>query len=340
MQNKPKFSFLFILFFLSLTVSCDKTPDQTTGISPSQCLEKTYTLGGAPIEVKVQLSDTSLPITDFLTMTVSLNYKEGVRPVPLLINPEIYHPLVLAEKPVYEEQWLQNNNYNQQKWQFKFEAFGSGKFSLKPFEIYFRLEKDRTKDLNKWPVYKIVTEALPFEIEAVEINPNAKLAEIRGFILPPFDWYPLLVALLVSLFLLSAYFGVNGYLLRNKPGVSEIEIPDYYKITLQSLDQLNADRLIEQQKIDVLHTNLSDILRSYLENYFLLKAKEQTTEEFIRDISRSSKFTGDQRNLLQQFLRLADLVKFATFEPDAIASQNAFKSVRNFVLTTGKKDGI
>jgi len=340
MQNKQKILILLILFILSSTVACDKTSDLITETIPDQTLEKSFTLGGAPIEVKVRLSDTSLPITDFLTMTVLLEYQEGVKPVPLLIEAEVYQPLVLIEKPAYEEQWLQNSSYIQQKWQFKFEAFSSGKFSIKPFEVYFRLEKERPNDLSSWPVYKIVTEPLSFKIEAADIDPNAKLAEIRGFILPPFDWYPLLIALLISFFLFSTYFGVKWYLLRDKPGVSEVDIPDYVKIALKSLDQLDADRLIEKQKIDILHTKLSDILRSYLENYFRLKAREQTTEEFIRDISLSSQFTGDQRNLLLQFLRLADLVKFATFEPGSEASQNAFRSVKNFVLMTGKKNGI
>lgn len=331
---------VFPIIFCFIILGCDQLSDKKTETPPDHSFEKIFTLGGAPIEVKVRLSDTTLPITDFLTMSVILEYQEGVQPIPLLINPEVYQPLVLVEKPIYEEQWLQNDNFVQQKWQFKFEAFNSGKYSLKPFEIYFRLETERVNDLSKWPVYKIVTESIPFEIEKVEIDPNAKLAEIRGIILPPFDWYPVLIALLVSLFTFLIFLGLQWYLSKGKKDVPGIEIPDYYKIALRSLDQLNVDQLIDRQEIDTLHIKLSDILRSYLENHFLLKAREQTTEEFVRDISLSSQFSGDQRNLLQHFLRLADLVKFATFEPDIDVSRNAFKSVRNFVLTTGNKNGI
>jgi hypothetical protein len=340
MYNTKKLLKLVIPILFWLMMGCNTPSDQKIETQSDHSFEKIFTLGGAPIEVKVRLSDTSLPITDFLTMTVLMEYQEGVKPIPLLIKPDVYHPLVLVEKPVYEEQWLQKDNFVQQKWQFKFEAFNSGKYSLKAFEIYFRLEKERVSDISKWPVYKIVTEPIPFEIEKVEIDPNGDLAEIRGFILPPFEWHPVLAALAASLLIFLAYFGLQWYLLRGKPDVSDIEIPDYYKIALQSLDQLNVDQLINRQEIDQLHTKLSDILRSYLENYFLLKAREQTTEEFLRDISFSTQFSGDQRNLLQQFLRLADLVKFATFEPDIDASRNAFKSVRNFVLTTGNKNGI
>ena len=125
-----------------------------------------------------------------------------------------------------------------------------------------------------------------------------------------------------------------------KEGFVEENPVDFCRQALDELDCLEQKDLIGKQAFDQLHTELSAILRRYLENYFQIKAQEQTTEEFIVEISESKQFSGEWRNMLQQFLRLADLVKFATFEPGADISRGAVRDVRSFIVKTGRQHGI
>ena len=53
---------------------------------------------------------------------------------------------------------------------------------------------------------------------------------------------------------------------------------------------------------------LSDVVRTYLENRFDMRAPELTTEEFLESVSDSPDLTRDHQTLLRQFLRQADLV--------------------------------
>lgn len=60
---------------------------------------------------------------------------------------------------------------------------------------------------------------------------------------------------------------------------------------------------------------VSDAVRVYLEERFNLRAPERTTEEFLRDLQRTSALTSDQKSSLAEFLERCDLVKFARLEP-------------------------
>jgi hypothetical protein len=60
---------------------------------------------------------------------------------------------------------------------------------------------------------------------------------------------------------------------------------------------------------------VSDAVRWYLEERFQLRAPERTTEEFLRDLQRTSALDASQKSSLGEFLEQCDLLKFARVEP-------------------------
>jgi hypothetical protein len=60
---------------------------------------------------------------------------------------------------------------------------------------------------------------------------------------------------------------------------------------------------------------VSDAVRVYLEERFQLRAPERTTEEFLRDLQKTTLLSTGQKQSLSSFLEQCDLVKFARFEP-------------------------
>ncbi|MBI5366628.1 MAG: hypothetical protein HZA54_06300, partial [Planctomycetes bacterium] len=63
------------------------------------------------------------------------------------------------------------------------------------------------------------------------------------------------------------------------------------------------------------YVELTAIVRRYIERTRGVRAPEQTTEEFLREIGRHEAFAADERERLQRFLESADLVKFAALRP-------------------------
>lgn len=62
-------------------------------------------------------------------------------------------------------------------------------------------------------------------------------------------------------------------------------------------------------------TLVADIIRVYLDERFDLHAPDRTTEEFLRELRTSTVLTHVQKDMLEQFLTLCDLAKFARHEP-------------------------
>lgn len=62
-------------------------------------------------------------------------------------------------------------------------------------------------------------------------------------------------------------------------------------------------------------TELSVILREYVEERFGWNAPDRTTEEFLLQVFERSELAGFHKDLLQDFLTRCDFVKFARYEP-------------------------
>jgi hypothetical protein len=79
---------------------------------------------------------------------------------------------------------------------------------------------------------------------------------------------------------------------------------------------------------------VSDAVRIYLEERFSLRAPERTTEEFLRDLQKTSALTQPQKASLATFLEQCDLVKFARFEPPETLLRELHESAVRLVHET------
>jgi hypothetical protein len=79
---------------------------------------------------------------------------------------------------------------------------------------------------------------------------------------------------------------------------------------------------------------VSDALRMYLEERFLLHAPERTTEEFLLELQESKHLKLEQKQALGQFLSSCDLVKFARYEPTETALRELLESALRLVDET------
>ena len=105
-------------------------------------------------------------------------------------------------------------------------------------------------------------------------------------------------------------------------------------VALNALQALIGKGLLERDECKPFYTELSLILRTYLEGRFNLNAPDETTEEIVDELSRSPELNGAQRNILQDFMRQADMVKFAKGHPDRTAMESAFNTTKHFVEET------
>jgi len=292
-------------------------------------VEKRFNSAGAPIEVRVKLSAATIELTDFLTVVISLHYPETVQPIPPYLAESVYQPLRLLEPPRSRNEWFDPPGGYIQEWTYRFEPLVAGEYTLKAFPVYFlSLGDSGTPPATDSP-QQIMTDPIPYRIESIEIEEGADLRDIRSLNLPAYNFLPVAVA---GIALLGVIWWIRK---RHQPPSLPVAVeprkPNYGLEAMQRLDQLESQVLMATMDFQRWHTELSDILRSLVENAFGIRAQEQTTEEFLQNARLHAGFNPEQHQMFEAILGLADLVKFAAFDPGPAARRQAMTMVRNFI---------
>jgi hypothetical protein len=107
-----------------------------------------------------------------------------------------------------------------------------------------------------------------------------------------------------------------------------------YEVASDRLSKLMAWPRSGAHEIDLFFVELSAIIRGYVEDRFELRAPELTTEEFMMSMSSSPDLKRDHQALLRDFLRQADLVKFAHFMPNENDMDGSVGTAKQFLDET------
>ena len=209
--------------------------------------------------------------------------------------------------------------------------YDEGEHALPPFTV--------TARRGDQVLGAVTLDGVPLAV-AVDVPPDAAPAAARDALpldVPPAPppWPALAACGAVLAALVAAYV-----LWRRRTRVVPPPSPPApaHERALAALRALAARALPARGEVEPYFVELSEILRTYLEERFGLRAPEQTTEEFLATVSHTD--TGRRaiesahRELLRDFLTRADLVKFARARPDAGECGAAGESAERFVRET------
>lgn len=126
---------------------------------------------------------------------------------------------------------------------------------------------------------------------------------------------------------------------RKKPtGPAPVKRPEksLSERTLEALLEVERRKLWQQGLVKQHHSETTDILRGYIEARFHVPALERTTDELVKELSLSG-MGAEHRERVTNLLRLADMVKFAKWNPSPTENeqvvQGALAIVRETTLT-------
>lgn len=163
--------------------------------------------------------------------------------------------------------------------------------------------------------------------DARDIRPEKGGLPVPG----PIRWQPLAAVagvLLVASFLMNRK---RARVKRAAPAPSKVP-PDI--AALRALDELERQGLAARGEVKEHFYRLSAILRAYIEARFGVAAPEMTSEEFLEATAASDVLPRRHRDSLADFMRVADLAKYARFEPGPDEIASTLEAARRFVLET------
>jgi len=177
----------------------------------------------------------------------------------------------------------------------------------------------------------------PFKIDTA----SNKIADIKSVLSPKFDWKSflltvLLIVVIIGLLVLM-YFIYKKYFMK-KPVLNDKEIrlllPPHV-VALNQLDKVKQEKSWQQGRSKEFHTQLTDILREYIERVFNISSMEMTSDEILEQL-RGLKLEQKATYLsLEQILKLADLVKFAKW--DAMPDEHELSLLNAYLFVNQTK---
>jgi hypothetical protein len=193
------------------------------------------------------------------------------------------------------------------------------------------------------------TEPLFFEVSSVAVDTTAAFKDIKGNVRVPLSLHEIILLLkkyTPYLGLAVIAIGLIIYLIikyvynKRKKKPLSVEKPKLkikaHILALKELEKLKHKKLWEQGKIKQYYSELTDILRTYMENRWNIYAMEMVSKEII-DEFKKLQLPDDLIEKMQSTFTLADLVKFAKWNPLPSDHDIAFKNSLSFVEETAEK---
>lgn len=186
---------------------------------------------------------------------------------------------------------------------------------------------------------KLALRVIPVNVDQMDsINPNADVqqGESRWWDFMPAVlvdyWEWILLAIVVIAALTAAIVMLRKKSVRKifhapKPQLSP------YEVAMRDLQSLKEKNLCASGAEKEYYTDLTDILRVYLQNRFGINAMEMTTSQITEALNRNEE-TRLPNRLMKQILEIADFVKFAKQRPLPEDNTRSFNSAVQFVEDT------
>lgn len=186
------------------------------------------------------------------------------------------------------------------------------------------------------------TNPLVLNVSNVALDPEQDIKDIKDVVDVPFSLLDYLLArksqiaiiLGILLLLILAYLLYRRY--QNRPQEEQAAIVPKEAadiVAIRQLDALKSEELWQKGEVKQYYSELSFILREYLENRYQVHALEQTTDETLL-ILNSVVNNQDDIKQFAFILQLADMAKFAKSQPVGSENEQALNYAYSFVEST------
>ena len=227
---------------------------------------------------------------------------------------------------------------------YTLDPFLSGDYAIAPMKVTFRKKADTGTPSNAGTdeadpgEHEVESEEITIQVHSLleKDQKEPTLNPIRGPLALPSGSIPTAYLLMGAVAAVVAGCGAYLFFKRKRRACGDLAatmIPAH-ELAARQLREILDSGFVERGEIKLFFSKISDVLRSYIENRFGIHAPKRTTEEFLLDISRDAPFPSDLKNLLMEFLRNCDLVKFAEHTPREDEISRAVESCMAFIQAT------
>ena len=207
------------------------------------------------------------------------------------------------------------------------QSFDSGVYQLPALKYVVGKDTFRTN--------RIALKVMPVNVDTLRTVHDFKPVEQPPFKI--YDWLPDFITdyyWVYFLLLLLVALALVVYILWKKreklPFIApKPQLPPYEEAIMR-LNELKERKLWQSGQEKSYYTELTDILRNYIDRRFGINAVEMTSSQLL-SILRSHEEAKGVYAYMNQILEIADFVKFASYRPLSDDNETSFSRAMNFV---------
>ncbi len=286
----------------------------------------------AQVAIGVKMDTNILLIGDHTKVTL-----EAVIPDNYSVVFPIYNDTIIDKLEILDIMPLDTvieNNLLRIRQQYLVTSFDSGWYTIPPME--FSVSSDSVNLVDT-----LLSKPLYFGVMTMPLDTaNAdSITDIKAPIESPITFREILpfagIGLGILLVLFLAYYLYMKFA-RKEPIFVKKEKPKEpaHLIAFRNLDALKESKLWQQGKNKEFYSQLTDIVRTYIEDRFGIFAMEMTTDEIIEVVISEGIINKELKNELFDTLVLADFVKFAKATTLDNENEQSIKFAYEFVIKT------
>ncbi len=267
-------------------------------------------------KASVEIAPDTCLIGDNVFYLLSLTYSDTqLFTIPSDTDEVAFYPFeIRSRKKLFEEE---RDGFNTVRWQYTLTIFDTGVQIIPPLDLrYVQVGQSDTAVLKLDSKLIYVRSVLDTSMKDI-----ADIKPLQTLPLPAWVY----MAIAIGVVLLA---GIGYWLFtlwqkhrkKEKPKAVDLTKPPY-QLALEKLAALESYPLESQEDYKKFYSDLSDILRQFIEDYYRIPALEQITSEILYALR--TKLSSEQIERYRQIFERADLVKFAKFYPSKLEARES-----------------
>lgn len=325
------FRSIHLLTLLVFTIGCGTSDTGSVDESTAKPV-RSETIRG-PVTFVVEVAPGEVRLSDEPSLTLTVLSEPGILVTMPPFGESVgeflirdYHeppPAIEADREVIRQVYT-------------LEPTQAGTLTIDPITVRFQ---DNRAD-GGGQEYSVESEALNVDVGTVVGEAAPSLEDLKpstGPVELPASGPPIWVWIAASLIVLALLAVI--WLRRRRHDQSRAEqVLTPRQLAQRELNQIVSRRL-DETDLKVFYVEVTGVVRRYIERTTGVRAAEQTTEEFLREILTGTFFLQEEQSRLRQFLESADLVKFAGHRPAPEDVRASIKRAREFIqLSLGQTE--
>jgi hypothetical protein len=252
------------------------------------------------VKVTLQADSTQYRIGDWIFLTITVEAPAAVHSL---------RPLLGDSLGQFEIMKVEQRGPS--SWRLQVTTFDTGRVVIPPVEVAYRVDSDTLQR-------RASSNILFLPVFAPTVNPQEDLRDIKPPLDAPWlfeDFQPYLIALVLIGAACAAYlyWRTKRRAHRDEAIVVTPAVAPH-TLALMQLRELEEKRLWQQGRVKEYYSEVTEIIRRFLEGRFGIPALELTSDEVLQRLNVFDEADPVVKQL-QLFLTTADLVKFARYEP-------------------------